>query len=343
MDPADAGPLGGAVALTFDDGPDPYQTPKILEVLRAYDIPATFFIVGEQLERVDNWDVMEEIVDDPLFLAANHSYDHADLSGLSSWAVEEEIDDATALIESFGVSPPFFRFPYGASTCETHDMVTDRGMRVAGWHIDTADWCYAAMGPVGSCDPDDYWRVPSEYEHDMRGLILEQVNRFDGGVVLFHDIHAYVADTLEDVIIDLLSEGYHFVALDDSSALPRLNSGTPVDLPYLGERCNVLHDRCWQVEYTAWCEPVDPEDPLNETGICTMPCEGLCLDRDGSATTFCATVVPGAGQCTSYAASQNVWCEDIEGADPTWIDRFVGSSGASPGTSEVCAPPHWVE
>ncbi len=340
LDPADAGPLGGWVALTFDDGPHPTHTPAILDVLRTQDVPATFFTLGVQLADPATWDVAEEIVADPLFELANHSWDHADLALLSVADVEAQIDDTNALIETFGPSPLFFRFPYGDSTCTTHDLVTDRAMRVAGWHIDTADWCYAAIGATGTCTPDDYWRVPEGYASDMRGFTLEQVARFDGGIVLFHDIHAYTAAELEDMIIELTAAGFTFTSLDDATAFPNLVAGTPADLPYLGEPCDLTEDLCWQVEYSSWCEPVTPDDASDTRGVCTLPCEGTCLDRDGAAITFCADI-GGAGQCVGRSEARNDWCAGVPGSLDSAFDRFVGGSGAGAAVVDVCAPPHW--
>ncbi|MEQ1503524.1 MAG: polysaccharide deacetylase family protein [Myxococcota bacterium] len=342
LDPADPAPLGGWVALTFDDGPDVEDTPVILEILRDRGIPATFMMLGEQVSDPAAWPLVEEIAADPLFDIGNHTWDHADLATLSLSDVEAEIDDTTDLLATFDVDPTFFRFPYGDSTCATHDLATDRGFRVAGWHIDTADWCYAAGG--GVCTTDDYWRVPPEYETDMIGLSMEQIHRFDGGIVLFHDIHTFTADHLEAFVDGLLDEGYRFAALDDAAVWPNLVAGTPADLPYLGERCDTAHDDCWQVEHAAWCEPANPDDPGSTDGICTLPCEGTCLDRDGAAVTFCADVAAGsggAGQCVGRAASQNGDCADLPGTVLREMDRFVGSSGASPATAEVCASRAW--
>jgi peptidoglycan-N-acetylglucosamine deacetylase len=340
IDPADQGPLGGVVTLTFDDGPSSTYTPEIMAVLRAYNVPATFFMLGERVEDPAVWPLVEEIVADPLFTIANHSWTHPELTSLSTAAMVAEIDDTTALLETFAPID-FFRFPYGDSDCDAVDRIADRGLRVTGWHIDTGDWCYAAVGDRGVCTPDDYWRIPDEYADDMRGFIVEQVGRFDGGVVLFHDIHSYTADSLEDVILDLTAAGFTFAALDDSSAWPNLNAGTPADLPYLGEACSLDDDLCWQVEYMSWCEPVNPSDSNDLRGVCTLPCEGYCGDRDGAATTFCAEQTTGAGQCIGRSDLLNGYCADVPGSVEQVMDRHVGSSSAGAATADVCAPDGW--
>jgi len=343
MDPADAAPLGGYVALTFDDGPRAETTPQILDVLRRHEVPATFFVLGDRLGDPSTWDIVDEILADPLFEIANHSTSHPSMTDLSLTEATDEVDTTTALIEDFGGDPAFFRFPYGLSDCDRADMVRDRGYRVAGWHIDTADWCYAT-GTVGECDPDeDYWRIPDEYTADMMSFTTEQLLRYDGGVVLLHDIHQFTADAVEDIILSAQAEGLVFTRLDDADAFPNLNAGTPHDFPWQGEACSTAADQCWQVEYMAWCEPTAPDDPGSAAGICTVPCEGYCLDRDGAAVTFCADAAPGAGQCTAYAEELNTWCEAVPGAEAQEMDRFVGSSGASDYTAGVCAPEHWLD
>ncbi len=338
IEPADAGPMGGRVTLTFDDGPDAEDTAELLALLDAENVPATFFVVGEQLDDPNNWSAAEDIVENPLFELANHSYDHANLARISLDAVADQIDDTDALIDTFGQQTQFFRFPFGSSTCETADLVRERGHHITGWHIDTADWCYSAVGVQGVCLQDDYWRIPTEYETDMRSFILEQAARYDGGILLFHDIHAWTVNAMPDIIADLRGAGYTFVALTDLDTHPNLNAGTPDDIPYLGEACDTANDLCFHSEYFAWCEPTDPDNAAMTTGVCTMPCEGLCPDRDGAASTFCAETSTDYGQCFARSSDINERCSLIPGSTPTAFGRFVGDSGAGATTATVCTP-----
>jgi hypothetical protein len=173
----------------------------------------------------------------------------------------------------------------------------------------------------------------------MLGFTLEQAQRFDGGVVLMHDIHQATADALEDVILTLSEAGFTFTRLTDTDTFPNLNAGIVADRPYLGEACDTTDDRCFETEYLSWCEPTDASGAT--TGICTMPCEGTCTDRDGAATTFCMTVDPGAGQCVGQSQAINGYCEDLPGTIEGVADRFVGDSGSGAATTEVCAPTQW--
>lgn len=340
MDPADPPPLGKRVALTFDDGPNPTTTPVIMDILRQYNIPATFFVLGMNVEDSRNWDIIEEMVADPLFDIGNHSWDHADQTSISFSAHKEQVDTTNDLLSTFGVTPIYFRFPYGVSSCATADNIRSRGMHVTGWHIDTGDWCYAAYGNIGECTREDYWRIPEEYATDMLGYTMEQLARYDGGIVLYHDIHEYTANELETTLDAMIDAGYTFVSLNDVASWPNLNGDSPADLPFVGEACRTDNDQCWVVEFDAWCEPTDAG---STNGICTLACEGFCLDRDGAATTFCVTPATGnMGQCTSRSSALNNCCASLPGTTSATMNRFVGESGVSEASYEACVVESWL-
>ncbi|MBW2258668.1 MAG: polysaccharide deacetylase family protein [Deltaproteobacteria bacterium] len=122
---ADPAPLHGKVALTFDDGPHATVTPQILATLRAHNVPATFLMVGRKVDDPSLWNIADDIATDPLFDIGNHTWDHTDLALAAEAQVHWEVDDTTEAIESFGVTPAFFRFPFGDSTCRTSDIVRE--------------------------------------------------------------------------------------------------------------------------------------------------------------------------------------------------------------------------
>lgn len=206
-DAADAAPLGGWVTLTFDDGPDLQNTPAILQVLREHAVPATFFVVGERVEDPDSWELLQDVDADPLFLVGNHSYSHPQLWNLPWDEFVDEVERTDALLQSLGVAPRFFRFPYGASSCENADYLREQAYTMAGWHVDSWDWCYSAVGVEGVCEHSYNPAIPLEYEADMVGFILDQLHAFDGGVVLMHDIHDWTAASLEALILAIREEG----------------------------------------------------------------------------------------------------------------------------------------
>jgi peptidoglycan/xylan/chitin deacetylase (PgdA/CDA1 family) len=102
-------PASGAVALTFDDGPHPEWTPRLLDVLAAEDVPATFFVTGSAVRahpRVHAGSAHHEI--------GNHTWSHPDLARLDHAACADELRRCTAEVEdALGRTPTLFRPPYG--------------------------------------------------------------------------------------------------------------------------------------------------------------------------------------------------------------------------------------
>lgn len=221
--PPDVGPFGGRVALTFDDGPRPGTTPQILSILREQRIPATFFIVGRMLAQPGAAAIVREIHDDALFQVANHTFTHARLIEISADEAISEVERTTAALQRAlddpCFYPAFFRHPYTHANCSTIEIVRERGYAVTGMHIDTLDWCYAAQD--GRCEID---RVDEAYREDMVGFTLSQFPRYEGGIVLLHDIHHNTVALLPALIAALRDAGATFVHLDDIEVLPQLNA-----------------------------------------------------------------------------------------------------------------------
>ena len=222
----DRGRFDKVVALTFDDGPKPSTTAQVMDVLREHEVPGTFFangnriVGGAEAERLAT-----EIATDPAMILANHTWSHKKMTSLSSSAVAAQIDDTTQAIEDVGGRPRFFRFPFGASNCSTSEAVRSRGYVVTGWHIDSADWCFAAS-PAGRCPESTFRYVDDDVRDDMAAYVMRQAKSRGGGILLFHDIHPYTADALGGIIEMLKDAGYRFTGIDDKTVFPRLN-----DLP----------------------------------------------------------------------------------------------------------------
>lgn len=200
----------------------------------------------------------------------------------------------------------------------------DRGYFVTGWHIDSADWCYAAGG--GYCKPATFQYVPDSMRRDYKAYVMSQVHSTGGGIILMHDIHQFTVDHLDDVLTTLESEGYTFVRLDNTTVLPRLNGITPPPAPFVGTACTTNA----QCGFTGGrCHPA---------GFCTMSCAGSCADSDGAAPTFCIADTATTGMCVSKAAVQNNQCVALPGTQKVDRPRFIGTSSAAPATATVCAP-----
>jgi len=123
-----------AVALTFDDGPDPVFTPRVLEILARENVTATFFVVGERARA--NPDLLREI-DHQGHLVGNHSFSHAwhINFGLHS-RLTHEIDSCNEAIEAVtGKRPRFYRAPYGFKNPALGDVLAKHAMTCVGWQV----------------------------------------------------------------------------------------------------------------------------------------------------------------------------------------------------------------
>jgi peptidoglycan/xylan/chitin deacetylase (PgdA/CDA1 family) len=128
----------GGVALTFDDGPHPEGTPAVLGVLAEAGIKATFFLVGEQVERRPA--LAAEIAGQG-HLVALHCYRHRPQPALSATMVKEDMArGAGAIGEAIGAAPGWHRPPYGLYSPAGLDWVRERGLRPLLWSRWGKDW-----------------------------------------------------------------------------------------------------------------------------------------------------------------------------------------------------------
>lgn len=184
------------VALTFDDGPDPDVTPRILETLEQYDAKATFFMLGIQAEYYPKQAAM---VADKGHEIANHSNSHADLSTLSTDQIAKEIAETNTKIEqATGKKPTLFRPPYGSYNDEVRQVADQHGLSIILWSVDSLDW-------------------KSRNENAIYSTIMEDVEV--GSNILMHDIHPTTADALPEVLKSLSEQGYSFVTVSELQEL----------------------------------------------------------------------------------------------------------------------------
>ena len=192
--------------LTFDDGPHPMYTARILEILKKYQVQAVFFQVGRNLGSVGKDGTIKlapgaaidtQILEEGSALG-NHTYTHALLPKLDAPGYNEEIDSTDVLLKSIlKTDPVLFRPPYGASNDGILATVQARQLKSMIWNIDSMDWA----------DP-----VPSS----VAQRVLKQVETTGRGIILFHDIHKRAVEILAQLIETLQSEGYSFAAWNGS-------------------------------------------------------------------------------------------------------------------------------
>lgn len=178
-----------SVVLSFDDGPDPAATPAILTVLRARQVPATFFLIGERIEH------------DPLPAArivaeghqvGNHSYSHPRMVLEHPHPYAREIDRTDRLIRSLGYGGRIdFRPPYGQKLVVLPWLLARRHKLSVLWDVDSRDWI--------DQDPDSIAR-----------RVVRQVR--PGSIVLLNDL-PHTARALPQIIDGLRRHGYSFRSL----------------------------------------------------------------------------------------------------------------------------------
>ena len=178
--------IAKCIALTFDDGPGP-DTGRLLDLLKAQNVPATFFILGDQAVKYPDLVKREYAEGNEV---GNHTWDHKDLSKLPAAAVQAEINRGADAIAATGIPrPTLVRPPYGA--------VNDTVRAVGGyplimWRVDPLDWKY----------PD-------------AARVADQIvgNAKPGRIVLSHDTHKTTVDAMPAVIQRLKQQGYTFVTV----------------------------------------------------------------------------------------------------------------------------------
>jgi peptidoglycan/xylan/chitin deacetylase (PgdA/CDA1 family) len=185
------------VALTFDDGPDPVYTRKILAILGQHHVKATFFLLGEKIKRYP--DVVREIVQAG-HAVGGHTYDHPDLRKLTLENAGSEIAKTQAQFRSaVGFEPDFFRPPFGAVTEDEIAHFGEMGFKLIDWSIDSFDW---------------------DLKHNSVAEILGKINAYKhpGAIVLMHAAgphHQHTVDALPLIIADLEKDGYHFLTVPE--------------------------------------------------------------------------------------------------------------------------------
>jgi peptidoglycan/xylan/chitin deacetylase (PgdA/CDA1 family) len=174
----------GSVRLTFDDGPGAY-TEQILTILNRYNVHATFYVIGRNVERYPG--TVRRIVNEG-HRVGNHSYTHSNLTLLSGAGVEQELmNTQTAVRQASGVTPAGFRPPYGAVNGTVRNVVADLGMSVDMWSVDPRDWAQPGSSVITQ-------------------RVLSATG--PGAVVLLHVLHAQTVDALPSIIQGIRAQGF---------------------------------------------------------------------------------------------------------------------------------------
>ncbi|MDF1496517.1 MAG: polysaccharide deacetylase family protein [Patescibacteria group bacterium] len=191
-----------SIFITFDDGPDPKWTPLIIDLLKLENVPAAFFVVGEQLEY---WPEIATLLNDPLFTIGNHSYDHPHLDEIPKQEILNQTASTTRLIQNLtGKKPRFFRLTYDVNTMPTKektihaiDTISEQGYIIVGAAIDSRDW--------------DNPNVEDAVNSIMQSL------KADKHIIVFHDgggDRLRTIEILKKLIPEARESGYEFLGLE---------------------------------------------------------------------------------------------------------------------------------
>lgn len=179
------------VALTFDDGPIP-GTAKLLDILKAHQARATFFLIGQQVAKYPEM-VRREVAEGHQI--GNHTWDHSDLSKLSDAALESQLSwTQDALKKASGVTPVLVRPPYGSTNTRVAAMARKYKLAQLTWAVDPLDWKDHDSAMVER-------RVVDGTQRDY--------------IILMHDIQPTTVDAVPKILDQLAAKGYSFVTVSE--------------------------------------------------------------------------------------------------------------------------------
>jgi cellulose synthase/poly-beta-1,6-N-acetylglucosamine synthase-like glycosyltransferase/peptidoglycan/xylan/chitin deacetylase (PgdA/CDA1 family)/spore germination protein YaaH len=197
------------VAITFDDGPDPTWTPKILDILKQYHVVGTFFMIGEEAE--DNVSTMKRVYREGHEIG-NHTFTHPDISEISDRSVDLQLNLTERLFAAkLGIQPVYFRPPYSIDQePDTNDQaapierIQQLGYTIVGNKIDTDDWSETPR------------KTPQEIiDSVFHQIELAQTKTWmKGSIILMHDgggDRQPTVDALPKLIEALRARGYTIV------------------------------------------------------------------------------------------------------------------------------------
>lgn len=203
---------GPFIAMTFDDGPSQKLTPKLLDLLAARHIKATFFVLGENVAEFPEITARAAKEGHEI---ANHSWSHPVLSKMSDEGVRSQLrrtDDA--IKNATGKHPTLCRPPYGSITPRQKRWIHDEfGYDIILWDVDPFDW--KRPGPTAVCN-----RIVRETRA--------------GSIILSHDIHPGTIEAMPATFDQLEAKGFKFVTVSELIAMetPEPPKPTPAEKPH---------------------------------------------------------------------------------------------------------------
>ncbi len=187
---ANVNPGRAMVALTFDDGPNPSSSNRILDTLQKYNSVATFFELGRLVNSYPDVVKREEALGCEV---GSHTHTHPNLNNLSAEAIQGELANSkAAFTNALGHDVSLIRPPYG----NANDFVKSQlPYPIINWNVDTLDW--------------------KSRNKDAILAEVRKIGNLDGKIILMHSIYETTADAVEVLVPELINQGYQLVTVSE--------------------------------------------------------------------------------------------------------------------------------
>ena len=202
-----------ALSISFDAAWGNEDTQQLIDILAKYNVQATFFIVGEW---VDKYPESVKALSDAGHEVMGHSNDHAHFNSLSTQEIIDDINANNDKIEGVtGVRPTLFRCPYGEYDDHVINAVRSMNIEPIQWDVDSLDWKDLSAGEI-------IQRVTSKVQ--------------PGSIVLFHNAALHTPEALPSIIETLLQDGYTFLPISQLIMPGQYNQDYIID--HAGRQCS---------------------------------------------------------------------------------------------------------
>jgi peptidoglycan/xylan/chitin deacetylase (PgdA/CDA1 family) len=180
------------IAISFDDGPNAIYTPKVLHLLKEYNVTASFFVIGKNIE--GNEDILKHI-DEQGHIIGNHSYSHSFFIDfkMKNGFVEELNQTSDKVFETIGKRMNFFRPPYGVTTPHLVKAAKQLNYQVIGWNVRSLDTTNDDVNTI-------YKRVLGQLKPNS--------------IVLFHDTSEKTITVLKQTLSFAKENGFKIVSIE---------------------------------------------------------------------------------------------------------------------------------
>jgi peptidoglycan/xylan/chitin deacetylase (PgdA/CDA1 family) len=191
-------PGGHYILLTFDDGPHPVLTPKLLDLLKAKKVRCTFFVQGTKA--MDYPEILKRMVSEG-HEVASHGWAHTSITQLSKEDLKQQLHQTSKVIEdTVKKRPAAFRPPNGNTNATLNAHVTgEQNMKVVLWNLDSLDWENKDAATISKS-------------------ILTRAK--PGDVILAHDTSPEMVKAAESLIDGLVKEGYELLTVSEMLSFP---------------------------------------------------------------------------------------------------------------------------